>query len=139
MIGVQAAMNSILGKRLGLPVFTLVFSLLQFAASIVPVLLVVLWQRSASERQLIWHEVFQAPPWLHIGAALGVFILMGLAFGVSRIGAFAGFAGVLLGQLLAGMIIDHYGFFGTALQPLSAHRLIGLVFLFLGVWFAPPR
>jgi transporter family-2 protein len=39
----------------------------------------------------------------------------------------------VVGQLLAGVLIDHYGWFGMPVQPVTFGRLLGALFLVAGV------
>ena len=73
MIAVHATLNGALGRVLGLTLFAVVFSIAQTLFSL-PGLLV----GSASVR---WADLARVPWWHHIGAALGVFILMGISYG----------------------------------------------------------
>ena len=43
---------------------------------------------------------------------------------------------VLLGQLIAATIIDHFGLWGAVTTPVTARRLLGLVVMAAGVYLA---
>jgi transporter family-2 protein len=41
---------------------------------------------------------------------------------------------LVLGQLVVGAVLDHFGLLGAAVRPLTAQRLLGLSVVMLGVW-----
>ena len=59
------------------------------------------------------------------GGALGVIYLTTAIFLTQRIGAAATMGFVIAGQLLAGVAIDSFGFFGLPSIALSPPRLLG--------------
>lgn len=73
-------------------------------------------------------------PWyLYSGGFIGVVTILSnnasfLALGVSLTLSLG-----LLGQTLASLIIDHYGFFGMTKQPFSTGRLGGLALIGAGI------
>ncbi len=63
------------------------------------------------------------------GAAyLGIAILI-----LPRLGVAAVVALVVAGQLLSSLLFDHFGWMGVPVHPLDARRVMGAIFLFLGV------
>ena len=126
LIAVQATMNAALGRSLGLALFTVVFSALQLAASF-PLL-------------LGWPPRFEnfaaASWWQYVGAALGVPILVGIAFGIGRTGTFVAMMALLVGQLAAGLLIDHQGWLGRPANPVTWSKGLGLLLALSGVYLA---
>ena len=55
-------------------------------------------------------------------------ILLARQLGASLLSA----AGIL-GQLVASMVIDHYGWFGTPVHRVSVARAVGIVLMAMGV------
>lgn len=75
----------------------------------------------------------QAPWWVWSGGLLGAFYVLTAVFVAPRLGAAALMALALAGQLIAALAMDHYGWFGLAVHPLSALRGVGVVLLVAGV------
>lgn len=59
--------------------------------------------------------------------------LIGASFLTPRLGVGLFLGAIIAGQLLGGLVIDHFGAFGTVPRPIDAMRLLGVVALFLGV------
>jgi transporter family-2 protein len=63
---------------------------------------------------------------------VGVALFLSVAHTVPRIGAAAAITLVIVGQLLTGMILDHFGVFGLAVRTVDAGRAAGLLLVILG-------
>jgi transporter family-2 protein len=50
-----------------------------------------------------------------------------------RLGAAVMLASTILGQLGAALVVDHFGWFGAAVVPISVTRVLGAMLLALGV------
>ncbi len=74
-----------------------------------------------------------------ISGALGILIIMGISFSISRAGMAAGLAAVIFGQFLFGVIADTIGLAGLAPIPLDLRRIFGLAVLAVGVVLLLPR
>jgi uncharacterized membrane protein YdcZ (DUF606 family) len=74
-----------------------------------------------------------------ISGALGILIIMGIAFAISKAGVAAGLAGTIFGQFLFGMIADSFGWGGTTPIPLDSRRFIGLAFMAISVFLLLPK
>ncbi|MEW6055952.1 MAG: DMT family transporter [Bdellovibrionota bacterium] len=125
LICTQMSINAAMGRSLGLPLFVAVFSLLQFLWTLPPLFI---WGRP-----IPWAALGVTPHWQYAGAALGVPILAAAAYGFSKAGAFTGLVCVIVGQMLMGVVIDHFGLFGAPVHSVSLIRLAGVGFLILGV------
>ena len=62
-----------------------------------------------------------------------LFIVINI-FSVNLIGVASTFMAVILGQIVAGAIIDHFGLFGGATHPLNTTKLIALALMFAGIY-----
>lgn len=124
----QAAINSQLASGLGgQPV---VAALVSFA---VGALLLAVAAAALSDVPRAWAALPQQPLWLWLGGALGAgFVLttVGLA---PRIGIVNLLFFMIAGQLLAAVVIDHWGLLGMATRPISWPRLLGLGVMALGL------
>jgi len=75
-------------------------------------------------------------PWSYL-AALGVVLyILAVTWSAPRIGVGNAIFFVLLGQLVAAAIIDHFALFGAGRTPLTAQRAIGLLVMAIGVYLA---
>ncbi len=59
--------------------------------------------------------------------------LIGASYLTPRLGVGLFLGSIIAGQLLGGLLIDHFGAFGTEARPIDAMRLLGVAALFLGV------
>jgi transporter family-2 protein len=73
------------------------------------------------------------PLWAWFGGVLGAFYVASSIIVGPRLGAAALLALIVLGQLLASLVLDHFGWLGFAQHPLSVTRIVGAAFLFCGV------
>jgi transporter family-2 protein len=81
----------------------------------------------------------KAPWWIWAGGALGALYVIATLAAVPRIGAAAVVASAVLGQLVAGIAIDSFGWFGVPRVPLSAGRIAGAALLAAGVFLLQRR
>jgi len=74
-----------------------------------------------------------------ISGALGILIIMGIAFSIDLAGVAAGSAAVFLGQMFLSVIADSMGWGGADPIPLDMRRIAGLLILAIGVYLILPR
>jgi uncharacterized membrane protein YdcZ (DUF606 family) len=74
-----------------------------------------------------------------VSGALGIIIIMGISFSISRAGVAAGLAAVIFGQFVFGVIADSVGLGGTQPIPLDLRRVIGLAVMALSVFLLLPK
>ena len=73
-------------------------------------------------------------PWYYLAALGVVFYILAVTWSAPRIGVGNAIFFVLLGQLIAAAIIDHFGLFGAAKTTLTLQRTIGLLVMAIGVY-----
>lgn len=78
----------------------------------------------------------QINPILLTAGALGASLVFGIAWLIPQIGAGPLTLCLLLGQILAGLVISHYGLLGSPVQPMSAINIAGAAIMFVGVLLA---
>ena len=124
-IPIMAALNGGLGARLDNPVqaATLLFAL-ALAVSVLAL---------AFQPKPVAFNLQAVPPHYFLGGLLVAFYVLSVTFVAPRLGVGNAIALVLLGQMLASAIIDHYGWWGAKQASLSATRGIGLLFILGGV------
>ncbi|HUV15586.1 MAG TPA: DMT family transporter [Pelolinea sp.] len=74
-----------------------------------------------------------------VSGALGILIIMGISFSISRAGVAAGLSAVIFGQFLFGVIADSFGLGGLEPIPLDVRRIAGLVVMAISVILLLPR
>jgi transporter family-2 protein len=75
----------------------------------------------------------RAPWWMWTGGLFGAtFILMSVIV-TPKLGTALMMASTIVGQLGAALVIDHYGWFGAAVIPVSLTRVLGAMLLAAGV------
>ncbi len=73
------------------------------------------------------------PVWAWFGGLLGAFYVASAVVVGPRLGAAALLALTVLGQLVASLIVDNYGWLGFPQQPFTLARLAGAGLLLVGV------
>ncbi|WP_309299194.1 DMT family transporter [Ureibacillus sinduriensis] len=74
------------------------------------------------------------PKWQLLGGLLGAFFVMVQVIAVPKIGVSAALMAVIVGQIVLGAIIDHFGLFGGTAHPIDARKLIALVLLLFSLF-----
>jgi len=78
-----------------------------------------------------WREL---PWWTYGVGVLGITLFLTINYTIPRIGTTAAVALIIVGQLLAGMVIDHFGLLGVAVNPITWVRVAGMLLLFSGAY-----
>jgi transporter family-2 protein len=73
------------------------------------------------------------PAWAWFGGLLGAAYVSAATLLGPRLGAAALLTLTLLGQMVAALLVDHYGFIGFPQSPVTPARLLGAVLLVAGV------
>lgn len=73
------------------------------------------------------------PAWAWFGGLLGAFYVTAITVVGPRLGATLLLALTVLGQLVASVIVDHYGWLGFPQHTLTYTRVLGVMLLFGGV------
>jgi bacterial/archaeal transporter family-2 protein len=74
-----------------------------------------------------------APWWVWTGGLLGAFYVLATIILIPRLGAATTIACVLAGQIVASLIIDHFGLLQVTINHVTVPRLIGAVLIIAGV------
>ncbi len=75
-----------------------------------------------------------APWWVWIGGFLGAYYVTAVTYTVPKLGAVVLVTLVILGQLLASLLLDHYGVISDQIRPVTWQRGFGVMLLFAGAW-----
>lgn len=111
----QSPTNALLTRAFGSPVSS---ALVSFGVGTVllAVLVLVIGVRPN------WSAARALPWYAYVGGAYGALFVSVAAFSAPRLGVGLTLVTLVAGQLAAAMLIDHFGLFGLARQPLSLPR-----------------
>jgi transporter family-2 protein len=123
----QSAINSNLARGLGHPLWATLASLLVSVLVLLPVILAL---RLPSPSLAF---ISKASLWMWAGGAFGVcFVALAVVL-LPKLGASGFVALALAGQVIASMVLDHFGLFGLVEKQLTVSRIFGAVLLIAGV------
>ncbi|BCC21121.1 TPA: DMT family transporter [Bacillus cereus] len=77
--------------------------------------------------------IASAPWWVWTGGVLGAFYVLATIILIPRIGAGTTVALVLAGQIVASVLIDHFGLINVPIHLLSLPRILGAILVIIGV------
>ena len=123
----QVGINTELSQRISSPVTA---SLLSFAIGTIGLMVCLFILRDP------WPDLNTLntiPKWLWLGGLIGAFAVFGSIISGPKIGLLSLVAFVLAGQLLASLILDHYGWLGFPIRELSLGRISGSILLLIAV------
>jgi len=76
---------------------------------------------------------WQTLPWYMLGAGIfGLILYQTINVTLPRVGGTMMITLIIIGQLLMGVIIDHFGLFGVTLRHIDLPRLLGVIALLAG-------
>ena len=123
----QSAINANLGRGLGHPLWATLVSLLVSILVLLPIMLALRVPLPSMA------FISRAPLWMWAGGAFGVcFISLALVL-LPKLGASGFMALALAGQVVASLVLDHFGWFGLVQRQVSLPRVLGVVMLIAGV------
>lgn len=78
--------------------------------------------------------VVGAPWWMYLGGLLGAGFVLASVILTPRLGAATTVGFFLAGQVVASIIIDHFGLFRVAVQEVTLPRFLGVLLIVAGVF-----
>lgn len=87
----------------------------------------------ATGARVVPGTVAAVPAWAWFGGMLGAAYVAAATVLGPRLTAAAFLALTLVGQMIAALIVDHYGAIGFPEQPVTVWRVVGVVLLVVGV------
>lgn len=79
------------------------------------------------------HAAFQGPWWIWIGGLMGAVYVGAAAAVTPKLGAGGFLACVVAGQMVAAVLVDHFGLMGLEPKPLTISRIAGVLLILGGV------
>lgn len=126
LIAVQAPTNAILAKAGGSPVLAALISFI-----VGTVALLATWLVSGNRPAA---SAFSGLPWyVWIGGLYGAFFVGAAAFAAPRIGLASLVTIGIAGQIVAALLLDHYGALGLPKEPINLGRIAGALLVVAGV------
>lgn len=126
----QAASNATLGRMVGHPLMATFFSL---TVSLVLTIIALVALRVSLPSLA---TLSQIPSWAWLGGVAGVIYISVALILTPKLGVLSFMMAVMAGQLIAAMLLDHFGLMGLNVKPVTLWRLVGLVMV-LGGMFLP--
>lgn len=126
-LAIQIGMNASLSKGLQNPIMAALSSFL------IGTMALVIYILTTKQTMPSTHSLQQLPSWVWMGGLLGALYVTLTIIAAPKIGAAQLVAFVVTGQMLASLILDHYGLVGFEVNTLNAWRILGAVFLIIGV------
>lgn len=122
-VGLQAPISGAMGQRIG---GTAASFVVHFGGLILSGLLLFL---RGGEKIKDWPSL----PWYMLGAGIfGVILYITMSITLPRLGGTMVITLIIIGQLTMGILVDHFGWFGVAVHPVSIGRVAGMLLLLLG-------
>jgi len=124
-VGLQSPLASIISGRIGIFESIFIVHIGGAIASLIPLLFV------GGGKLGSWRSV----PWYTLGAGIfGLVVIGAVSYMIPRIGVAGSIITIVAGQLLVGMLLDHFGLLGAAQRSLNPTRILGMAVVFVGVW-----
>lgn len=130
LLSVQVGLNNKLRVALGSPVSAAIVS---FLVGLVFLVVAFVGRR---ETFPALRTLGQIPPYVYIGGLLGAIYVASATVLFARLGALQTTGLVVGGQIVASLIIDHYGLLGASMQPIGLTRIIAAALVVGGVVLA---
>ena len=78
-------------------------------------------------------ENWRILPWYMFGlGSLGVVLYLTLSYTIPKMGATSAVTLIIVGQLIMGLLLDSFGWFGLPTRPIEITRMFGVVLLLAG-------
>jgi len=126
-LSVQVGVNAELRTALGHP---LVAATASFIVGTIGLLLVMVVLRPAVPGAA---QLARVPWWQWTGGLLGAVYVAAAIVLAPKLGAAALLATIVAGQMMASLLLDHYGLFGFPVQPVSTLRVVAVALIIGGV------
>jgi transporter family-2 protein len=122
-VGIQSPIAGAISQRLGGTAGSLFVHL---SGAIFSALLLTL---RGGEKIKDWHTL----PWyMFFAGVFGLILYQTIAVTLPRLGSTTMITLIIIGQLLVGMLIDHFGWLSVTIHPISLSRVLGVLVLMLG-------
>lgn len=123
-MAIQGSLNSVLSQKSALLSATLVVHLIGTFLALAAVMVT-----GTPVLQVNWPAI----PWyLYLGGVLSVIIIVLVASSIPQVGVANATTAIIIGQVGAAVIIDHFGWFGVTRLPWNYWQFLGLALFAAG-------
>ncbi|MDV7141866.1 DMT family transporter [Tropicimonas sp. TH_r6] len=124
-VGVQSPMAGAMGSRIGGAAGSFILHLSGTIASLVLLI------ARGGENIHAWRSL----PWYMLcSGVFGLVLILTLSQTVPKLGAASAITLVVVGQLVGGLLIDHFGFFDVTVRPVDLQRIAAVTLLLAGAY-----
>ena len=123
-MAIQGSLNSVLAQKTSLLATTLIVHLIGTLIAFMVILI--------KQVPILSYNWFSVPWYLYIGGILSVIIIGLVALSIPKIGVCNATTAIIIGQVGAAVLIDHFGLFGLERLPWSYWQLLGIGFFAAG-------
>lgn len=127
---VQASFNSEIRSRFRSPYITAAINFVVALTLIAAVLLI-----TEHSLALPVADILRYPPWIWMGGVCGATIVMAGILCLPVLGSARNMMLLCFGQIMAGLLIDHFGLFDAPVTKMSLMRALGAVLEIVGIAF----
>lgn len=124
-VSIQSPLSSILNQRIGQMESVFIVHLGGTVVSAI----ILLFLGGGNMRA--WRE---APWYTWLAGVLGLVVIASLNIAIVRLGSVAMVSIMVAAQLALGAILDHFGWLGLEVRPLTLPRIAGMLVMGLGAW-----
>ena len=128
LFGMQPSVNGHLSRQLGHPLQASIVSFVTGTAILVGVAIAM-----GVFPPRLNGSISQLPWWCWSGGAIGAILVTGSLIFVPRIGSVPWHATIITGQLVAALVLDHFGLLGNPQESMSKPRFAGALLLVAGL------
>jgi transporter family-2 protein len=124
-VGLQSPLASMISQRLG--IFESVF-IVHIGGAIIALLPLLFYSggKLGQWKSIPWYALF--------AGVFGLIVIGAISYMIPRVGVAASITTIVAGQLLVGMLLDHFGLLGTSVRTLDTTRIVGMAVVLAGVW-----
>jgi transporter family-2 protein len=123
---IQVGMNSTVRMTIGSPILA---TIVNFGVGLAALVLLAV----ASGARIVPGSAAVVPAWAWLGGLLGAAYVAATTVLGPKLGAATLLALTLAGQMVAALLVDHYGVIGFPQSPLTPGRIVGTALLVVGV------
>jgi transporter family-2 protein len=124
---VQIGVNATLAKNINNDIWSAIFAL--FIGAVGLVIYAVLTQNVTVK----WQSLPGLPLWMWTGGLLGAVFVAGSVIAAPKVGCTMFIGLILLGQMLASLLLDHYACLGFQESQINLTKILGMCLLIGGV------
>ena len=135
---VYLSMNSSVARYVGSPTLANIsFFLVALIMAITIVIFISLISPDGEAREIatIAEKFKSVPPQYYLSGAFSALLVLGTTALIPRLGATVFFVAFVSGQVLMAVIVSHFGILESPQDPISLQKVVGLVFVIMGIAF----